>query len=462
MWGADWSELDMRHASPQGVCDFNDCDGVTLSIPFGSLSKESTFSAGGFTCATGNYTLGDRLVGVTQDGCQLVLRGCISKGISRSDPGDSQETIAATTLFSAKHDYDESLPVVSAEIEVYGLQDWLGKQIVAASVDGVISIKDERVECDLPLFKSDAFSASIKYGLNRPKQWRDCLEVWTFALVSVSCPHGMTFDRLWHEVVWKTQSLLAFMYGFYPSVEALRVRFEEDRPSVNVYRQSYIGVEDKVTEKTVPVPFQKLGEEGLQSVASRWFELTDREERTSELLTTLLGGWTTPLEMPLLAASAMVETLGRVHEVKTDSKKEFKTIKEAILAAAPEDVRERLSGLLGMLYTWSYARCLEAVYQECGSFASWLIEDWDSFSKRQRDLRNNGAHALDGDVDVAASIDHYYALILLAYCWFLKSFGVSDEVIDHFENGGYLNARRNAVHERYRLREGDAAAACVR
>lgn len=52
-WGRDWSEVFSQDMLVQGVCSYSDRDGITLSIPFGRLSKERAININGISCEMG-------------------------------------------------------------------------------------------------------------------------------------------------------------------------------------------------------------------------------------------------------------------------------------------------------------------------------------------------------------------------------------------------------------------------
>lgn len=452
LWGADWKSVNDPDASAQGMCRFEEGDGVTLDIPLGNISSEPQIRIGAITCAqAGVRETPERLVGMTQDGIRIVLRDVSSLGVGLNDSGTSKETLVARTAYASKFAFDDSKPIVATELEFRGLSQWLDCELCVPKKDGAYIVRDERMTGQFPLFQDEHVSASIQYGRTRPRLWKDAFETRSFANVRVDCTEGMSLEKLWHDVVWPVQASFAFLFGFYPAIDIMNVWFMGEGGSAAVYQQSYMSKNQRLIITRVPVRFDALGEEGLSDFASRWFCLKENERRAAEILTTLLGGWTMPLELPLTAASTMMDALGRAGEKKPYSKKEFCQLKEPILNATPEPLRDRVEAILGQLNSHSYSERLDAIFEECGEYGKALIEDWDGFKRVQRDLRNKGAHALDGKEDVSVQVDHYYALVLLAYRVLLKRLDASEATMKSFCDSRFLIGARERIRLRYSM-----------
>ena len=106
---------------------------------------------------------------------------------------------------------------------------------------------------------------------------------------------------------------------------------------LHVYRQGYASNDKKPDIVNAPVSFESLGDEGLRKFATFWLTMSPGEQRAAEILTTFLGGWQMPLELPLTFASAMVEVLGKESDKKQFTKSELKDLEDGIAEAAPEE-----------------------------------------------------------------------------------------------------------------------------
>lgn len=156
-----------------------------------------------------------------------------------------------------------------------------------------------------------------------------------------------------------------------------------------------------------------------------------------------------PLDLELLAATTMFESLIRANRPPLFGEEELETISRPIIEAADEKVRKRVAGLIKLLDKPSYTTMLNEAYEESKPWGEHLIPRWSKFRDEQYSLRIGGAHGISSDKDPYLRIDHYHAQIVLAYFILMKRLGLSPEAIDQFERSSFLNASRWDISKRY-------------
>lgn len=449
LWDTSWDELYEGKFSEEGTCRFTKNGGASLEIPFGDISKTRILKT------TGRYTEGiepkrfDHLFGITQDGNRLALCNALSRGVGESIPGSTFETFCAPTVLASRSEFDPAAPMISAQFEIALLNDWLGLRYSPVHREDTYTFNFGTGSLSLPLHISSDACVEIRAGIKRPRETASGTSIPYYCHICVEYPYGKVIDEIWRTELWRLQSLLAFCFGTYPEITSAKVRQERDGSWIHVYRSSANTGRGAKLSPQPPIPFHQLGRDGLLQMAENWIALGDDEWHAAQMLTSLFGSWNMPLDLELLAATTMFESLIRANRPPLFGEEELETISKPIIEAADEKVRKRVAGLIKLLDKPSYTTMLNEAYEESKPWGEHLIPRWSKFRDEQYALRVGGAHGISSDKDPYLRIDHYHAQIVLAYFILMKRLCLPPEAIDQFERSSFLNASRWDISRRY-------------
>ena len=449
LWDTSWEELHEGKFSEEGVCRFSKTNGATLEIPFGDISKTRELMT---TC---RYVEGissrryDYLFGITQDGTKLALYNVLSNGVGGSFPGSTYETLEAPTILESRSEFDPAAPMLSAQFDIQFLRDWLGISYSPIRKDSTCTFDYDKGRLSLPLLISSNTCIEIRVGINRPQTNSSGLSISYYCHVCIEYLYGKTLDEIWRTDLWKLQSLFAFCFGTYPEVASAKVRQKREDRWIHVYRSSANTNRVAKLSAQPPIQLHQLGRDGLQKLAQSWFDLSGDEQHAAEMLTSLLGSWNMPLDLELLAATTMFESLIRANRPPLYDKEALEELIEPIVTSADDEISERVKGLLSQLDKPSYNQMLKEAYEEAKPWSQRLLPRWSKFRYEQYSLRISGAHGIESDENPHLRIDHYYAQITLAYFILMKRLGLSTETIDGFEQSSFLNVARWEITKHY-------------
>lgn len=449
LWDVSWEELATEKYSVIGNCTFDEQNGITLEIPFGDLSESRSIGATGLYAYSIEGDHYDSLVGFSQDGKRLALLDVHSRGVSMRFPGSSTECFFSATAYISDNEFDPRASIKYARLDLHGVSDWLGYRIESSIEDDHVKLSSSGAEKTQLLYECERFCVILRYGQSRPVVSQNAIESHRYAFFDLELKESISLDELWHDVVWRLQCLFALFYGFYPSIESLTVTLEGCPSQVAVYRASSNGCDRKVAESMSPISFRTLQSAGLIKAAAYLFELQGEERHAVEILTSLLGGWDAPFELQLMAANSMIEAMARAKNGFLYSKKEFAELTKPIIDVAPDMIKQRVEGIIGLLKNPSYSMLLDRINDECRPWFSRLVGNWKLFKKEQIEFRTRGAHGKAVGGASQPMIDHYYAQICLGYHALMLRMGLSDEVLNHFEESNFLNVARWHIQEHY-------------
>lgn len=449
LWDTSWEELCEGKYSEEGICHFSKTNGATLEIPFGDISEtRALFTSGRYVDSISSRKY-DYLFGITQDGTKLALCNVLSNGVGGSFPGSTHETLRAPTVLESRSEFDPAAPMLSAQFDVELLQDWLGVSYSPIRKDSTCTFDYGKGRLSLPLLISSNACIEIRAGIARPQVNSSGVSVSYYCHVCIEYPYGKTLDEIWRTDLWKLQSLFAFCFGAYPEVTSAKVRQKREDRWIDVFRSSANTSRVAKLSPQPPIQLHQLDRDGLLRIAQSWFNLSGDEEHAAKMLTSLLGSWNMPLDLELLAATTMFESLIRANRPPLYDKETLKGLIEPIVASADDEISERVKGLLGQLDKPSYNQMLKEAYEEAKPWSKRLLPRWSKFRDEQYALRVSGAHGIESDENPHLRIDHYYAQITLAYIILMKRLGLSTETIDEFERSSFLNVARWEITKHY-------------
>lgn len=449
LWDTSWEELYEGKFSEEGICRFSKTNGATLEIPFGDISKTRVL------LTTGRYVEGissrryDYLFGITQDGTKLALYNVLSNGVGGSFPGSTHETLEAPTVLESRSEFDPAAPMLSAQFDIQFLRDWLGVSYSPIRKDSTCTFDYDKGHLSFPLLISSKACIEIRTGIDKPRTNSSGISIAYYCHACIEYPYGKTLDEIWRTDLWKLQSLFAFCFGTYPEVTSAKVRQKREDRWIHVYRCSANTGRVAELSPQPPIQLHQLGRDGLLRLSQSWFALSGDEQHAAEMLTSLLGSWNIPLDLELLAATTMFESLIRANRPPLYDKEALGELIELIVTSANEEIRERVKGLLSQLDKPSYNQMLKEAYEEAKPWSQRLLPRWSIFRNEQYSLRISGAHGIESDENPHLRIDHYYAQITLAYFILMKRLGLSTETIDGFEKSTFLNAARREITKHY-------------
>lgn len=449
LWGMSWEELYEERLSEEGVCCFSKTNGAVLEIPFGEISKRRVLKTAGMYTEDIEPSRYDYLFGFTQDGARLVLCNVLSDGVGESLPGSTHETLRAPTVLESRSEFNPAAQMLSAQFEIVLLRDWLGVRYRPIHKDNTYTFDYEKSHLSLPLLISPKACIEIRVGIERPRINSSGTSIPYYCRICIEYPYGKTLDEIWRTDLWKLQSLFAFCFGTYPEVTSAKVRQRRGDGWIHVYRSSANTNRVAKLSPQPPIQLHQLGGNGLQRLAQSWFALSGDEQNAAEMLTSLLGSWNMPLDLQLLAATTMFESLIRANRPPIYDKETLDHLIEPAIASVDDEIRERVKGLLGLLNKPSYNQMLKEAYEEAKPWSERLLPRWSTFRDEQYALRISGAHGIVSDKNPHLHIDHYYAQITLAYFILMKRLGLPPEAIDQFEQSSFLNVARLEIEKRY-------------
>lgn len=450
-WNCSWDELATGEYTVQGVCTFSEEKGVSLTIPFGDISEKRVLRKAHHFEAGLEEAHYEFLYGLTQDGIRLVLGDVQSMGVGWSSSGGTNETLQANFVFTARGEFDPTAPIVSADLEIEGLRDWLDVRLNPEVNNGVAKLKCSGEKKTLQLYQSDRCNIELQYGAGRLVRYREGISIPSFTKVHIDFNDAASLDEFWSYELWRIQSFLAFCFGWFPAINQLQIHLKGYAGPVNVFRGYFPPKDAKMSLSNVPIPFF-MAKDVLSRIFTSWMGMKDDELQASKMLASLLGTWSMPFDMMLFATNSMFESLARAGCDYSVDEKALKSL-GPIISMADESIRGRLQGLSSLLKRPSYSMLLDSAYLECGEWGKAIIPDWKRFKKEQIKLRNQGAHALGNNREYEKMADHYYAQILLAYVILMKRLKLPDEVLRHFEQSNFLNAARWRVSKHYAISE---------
>lgn len=447
LWDTSWEELYEGRFSEIGICRFSKTEGAVLDIPYGDISKTRVLETTGIYTESIDAKRYDFLYGMTQDGIRLVLCNALSKGVGESSPGSTCETFEAPTVLTSRGEFDPSAPMLSIQFEIGLLRDWLNVKPIRK--DNTCAFDYSKGSRSFPLHISTESCMEIRVGIGDPQQIASGMSIPFFCNICIEYPYGKNLDDIWRTDLWKLQSLFAFCFGTYPEIISARARQSRNDRWINIYRSSANAGRATKLPLRPPVPYYQLKRDGLLNLAESWIALSGDEQHAAEMLTSLLGSWSMPLDLQLLAATTMLEALIRADRPSQYDDEELETLGKPIVDAADEEIRERVRSLLSLLKQPSYNQLLKEAYEEGRPWSERLIPRWSKFRKEQNDLRRRGAHGTESNMSPYLRIDHYYGQIALAYFILMKRLGIPTEAINQFEQSTFLNVARRGIAMRY-------------
>lgn len=449
LWDTSWEELYEAKFSEEGTCCFSKTNGATLKIPFGDISKTRILKTAGVYAEGIAPRRYDHLFGFTQDGMRLVLCNVISHGVGESIPGSTCETLGAPTVLESRSEFEPAAPMLSAQFEIELLRDWLGIRYCPIRKGDSYAFDYNKGHLSLPLLVSPKACIEIRAGIERPRITSSGTSIPYYCLICIEYPYGKTLDEIWRTDLWKLQSLFAFCFGTYPEVTSAKVRQKREDRWIHVYRSSANTNRVAKLSSQPPIQLHQLGRNGLLQLAQSWLALSGDEQHAAEMLTSLLGFWNMPLDLKLLAATTMFESLIRANRPPLYDKETLKNLIEPVVASADTEIRKRTESLLWQLDKPSYYQMLKEAYEEGKPWSERLLPRWPKFRDEQYALRISGAHGIESDKNPYLRIDHYYAQITLAYFILMKRLGLPQEIIDQFERSSFLNVARREITKHY-------------
>lgn len=449
LWDTSWKELSEGRFSEEGICHFSKTNGATLEIPFGDISKTRVLKTAGMHAETIIPKRYPYLYGFTQDGMKLVLCDVLSNGVGESFPGTTYETLGAPTVLESRSEFDPTASMLSAQFDIELLRDWLGFTYKPGRKTNTYTFDYNKGSLSFPLRISSRACIEIRVGIDRPQSTSSGVSIPYYCHICIEYPYGKTLDEIWRTDLWKLQSLFAFCFGTYPEITSVKVRRTRTDSWIHVYRSSANTSRTAKLSSHPPIQLCQLGKDGLLRLSQSWFALIGDEQHAAKMLASLLGSWNMPLDLNLLAATTMFESLIRANRPSIYSKEELDELIKPIIASANDEIRERVKGLLGQLDKPSYYQLLKEAYDESKPWSERLLPHWSKFRDEQCALRIRGAHGIESDKNPYLSIDHYYAQITLAYYILMKRLGLSTETIDSFEKSSFLNVARWTLTKRY-------------
>lgn len=451
IWNLSWDELRQGKYNVEGNCEFLSSEGARLNIPFGDISATRTLLETGLYIHSLNGNSYPYIFGQTQDGYNLALCNPISVSSGCSFPGNSYEEFEATTVLSSKQEFDPCALITTIDFEISNLRDWL--DITYRRKDRCflfLDIQEQRKA--IILEASEDVQIEIQYGMDYFRQTHESITIPFYCHIHIKYARGKTLDGIWSHELWAIQSMFAFCFGRYPSINKAVIYYENNPCPVEVYRASATVDKEKPLQGTCPVSFSLASQIGLPNFWKEWSSLNKDEKYAVKVLTALLEEWKMPLNLQFIASTTMLESLARSKSKDLYSKEEMEIFRKPILSAADPKIRNRLQGLIELLKHPSYTMLLQFIYDEAKPWSTKLIEDWNKFKKEQHQLRISGAHGIAHNSDFRIMRYHYLAQIILAYYIMLKRLGFSDEQIESFEQSNFLNAARWEIANYYKLK----------
>lgn len=449
LWNLSWEELYEGRYSEEGTCGFSSIHGATLVIPFGDLSETRSLEL------TGKFTSGidpiryDYLYGITQDGIWLVLLDALSKGVGCSIPGSTKETFRAHTVLASEEEFDPTASFISVRFEIELLRDWLGVKYEPEKKGNAYTFNFNAGSSSIPLHIGLDKCIEIRTGIDSPKSSKNAISIPYHCYIAIEYSKEKALEDIWHEDICMLRSVFAFCFGTYPDISSVKIRQQRNCNWINVYKTSVSTRQNAKLSPLPPIAFRHIGVGGIRRIVEGWAGLLDDEKHAAEMLTSLLGSWNMPIDLLLLTATTMLESLCRANRPPLYDNEQLKRICEPILVAVEHNLRQRVAGLLSMLARPSYNMILEEAYEKSKPWSEHLIPHWSKFKREQYTLRNGGAHGTSPDINYHIRIDHYHAQIILAYILLMKRLGLPSATINQFEKSNFYNSARWRIASNY-------------
>lgn len=448
-WSIGWKELEVNDLTRNGTCRFSSDGGAILEIHNGTISTSFALATTGMYSYGLNETCFATLYGIDKDGTHLVLCDALSQNIKLSFQNNSSETFTGTTVFSAEHAFDPNALITQMRFEIQLLNDWIriSRSELARRLDN--KTNHGKIYISIPLYRSSRMCAELRIELH-PITSPEKRESGSYhCYIMLEYLTGETLENICSDVLWKIQSLFAFCFGVYPAVSHMQFRQVEGDQWINVYRCSVNTKEEIRLSSSPPISFSSLGSEGLSKLSDNWIKLSGDERYGANILTSLLGSWNMPIDLLLMAATTMLESLARANRDNLYNPQEFKQLIKPIIEAASDELKQRVAGLLKLLQQPSYGQLLNEAYEEVRPWSENLIPNWKRFKKEQQKLRNVGAHGKNSVTNSYLQANHYNAQIVLGYIILMKRLGLSTAIINRFEQSSFLNAARWRISRQY-------------
>lgn len=448
-WSIGWNELEVNDLSRNGTCRFSSDEGAILEIHNGTISASHALATAGMYSYSLSETRFANLYGIDKDGTRLVLCDALSQNIKLSFPDNSSETFTGTTVYSAEHAFDPNSFVTQMQFEIQLLNDWI--RISSSELAWRLNDKTNHGKnyISILLYQSSLMRAELRIEL-RPSASPGKRESKAYrCYIMLNYLTGETLEKICSDALWKIQSLFAFCFGVYPAVSHVQIWQAEGDQWIDVYR-CYVNTRKEIRLSSAPpITFSSLEPDGLSKLSNNWIKLSDDERYGANILTSLLSSWNMPIDLLLMAATTMLESLVRANRDDLYNPQEFKQLIKPIIEAASDEIKQRVTGLLNLLQQPSYGQLLDEAYEEGQPWSGNLIPNWKRFKKEQQKLRIDGAHGKSSVTDYSLQANHYNAQIVLGYIILMKRLGLSATIINRFEQSSFLNAARWRISRQY-------------
>lgn len=384
-WGRSWEELEDGHGTIGGVRQ-TDKDGIRLFIPCDSVVGSAIDPTG-----TGAEVV-DWLYGISDSGKHIALRNCMAV----STLSDSQE-LSASTMLSGNEAFDTSASISKISFGLQHLEDWAVQK--TDNGDNVFQafLKDHSSSrcIEQMWYTDDRLKIIVRAGMNLKCNLPASVNLEQCCRLDIEFASQESYEDA-DDVAFSILLLVSFCAGWYASLDSMTVTNCDGvtyEVTETLGRKNY----DWIKPQSSPIPYNVFADRSQQLI-DKWLHCEgDLKIAIHEYVPIALLRRQSYLDFEYIAASQIIETLGRaVDEKNSTASSEHKEMMARLKAAAEniedEELREWVFGQIADKTRPTLRQSLKGLYDFVGTYSKEVFPKREKFADLQCRRRNPFMH----------------------------------------------------------------------
>ena len=384
-WGRSWEELEDGRGTIGGVRQ-TDKDGIRLFIPCDSIVGSAIDPMG-----TG-AEVADWLYGISDSGKHIALRNCMAVSIL----SDSQE-LSASTMLSGNEAFDISASIRKVSFGLQHLEDWA--ILKTDNGDNVFQtfLKDHSSSgcIEQTWYTDDRLKIIVRAGMNLKCNLPASVNLEQCCRLDIEFVSPESYEDA-DDVAFSILLLVSFCAGWYASLDSMTVT-NCDGVTYEVTealgRKNY----DWRKPQSSPIPYDVFADRSQQLI-DKWLPCEgDLKIAIHEYVPIALLRRQSYLDFEYIAASQIIETLGRaVDEKNSTASSEHNEMMARLKAAAEnienEELKEWVFGQIAEKKRPTLRQSLMGLYDFVGAYSKEVFSNKKKFADLQCKRRNPFMH----------------------------------------------------------------------
>lgn len=425
-WGRSWEELEDGRGTIGGVRQ-TDKDEIRLFIPCDSIVGSAIDPMG-----TGAEAV-DWIYGVSDSGKHIALKNCIAvPGLS-----DSQE-VSASTMLSSSEAFDPNASISKVSFSLQHMDDWV--ILKNDSGDNVFQafLKDHSSsECiKQTWYTDDRLKIIVRSGINPKCNLPASVNLEQCCRLDIEFASPESYKDA-DDVAFSMLLLVSFCAGWYASFDSMTVT---NCDGVTYEVTEALGRKscDWIKPQCSPIPYDVFAGRSQQLIG-KWLHCEgDLKIAIHEYVPIVLLRRQTYLDFEYIAASQIIETLGRAVDkensmASTEHKEMMARLRTAAEDIGDEELKEWVFGQIDEKSRPELRQYLKNLYAFVSVYAREFFPNKHEFAHRQCKRRNPFMHRR---VEVEEYSDDYLffhtkGLFMLSEAAIMRLLGFTQEEVNN-------------------------------